>query len=63
MEYKSVDQMPFNVCPKSEWAWNNFIDATLSGNAYSAIQSYHEYRLAKEKVLKTQNLKQEDFSM
>ena len=43
MKYNSIYEMPYNVCPKSERAWNAFISATLSSNPMKAISAYHAY--------------------
>lgn len=61
--FKSVDEMPYNVCPKSEQAWESFVDATMNGDSYGAINAYHDYREAKAIALKKLKSKEEEYSM
>lgn len=64
MKYNSIYEMPYNVCPKSERAWNAFISATLSSNPKEAIVAYHTYTQAKaEKLNQIRAYASEDYSM
>lgn len=62
MKYNSIYDMPYNVSPKSERAWETFVRATLESNPEKAFNAYHQYNLAREEKLK-QQVRQEEFSM
>lgn len=64
MKYNSIYEMPYDVCPKSERAWNAFVLATLSSKPMKAFSAYHAYVQARnEKLNQIQAYSSEDFSM
>lgn len=64
MKFNSIYEMPYNVCPKSEKAWNTFVAATLASNPMKAISAYHAYVQAKTEIISQKQANRiDEFSM